>query len=575
MSTGVSNVVAGKELRGIQVWTMKLLSAVVEKTFGPTQSNTWMILDGAYSEYSKDGHTVLGEVKLGARIEEAIRQEISLLTLEIANTVGDGTTSAVILSSIIMTVFAKLEEEGLMDVRPFEFIERFKACVEEIKQEILKRKQEFTPELAYEIAHIATNGNAWVAGQIKDLYSKYGNELHIEILTSPNKETYTREYDGLTLPAGYADICYQNTTGKALAVIHNAEIYSFSDPIDTPAMGDVFKEIIEKNIYEPGKAGKEMTPTVILCPKIGYDYDFLMGNLAKMMYAYPDATMKPPILIITNIPGNSLYDSITSLSGAKWIKKFIDPKVKEQEAKAGNVCTVTNFKSFAGSADLVRSDAEKSVFINPKNMYEGTDGEGNPKLSTMYNTYLQSLKNELEEAERATMDLNIIGNIRRKIHCLQSNMVDFAIGGITVGERDSLRHLVEDAVKSCASAAQYGVGYAANCEGLLATHKLIGSDELISPILADAYKQLVMKLYTKTLSTEEAEDAFSETFVKEMPIDLRSKEFNGKVLGSIMSDVVILETISKILSLMITCNQVILPNPAHMINYTPIDADIE
>jgi hypothetical protein len=564
MSTNMSNVVGKKEFRRVCKWTLNLLADVVYSTFGPEASNTMMLSTTTYNEFSKDGHTVLGDVQIGGVIEQSIKQEINLLTLEIANTVGDGTTSAVILSSIIFNAFCELEQEE--EIRPSELIKRFKACVEKIKNEILSRTQEFDADMAYKIAYTATNGSEFVANQIKELYDKYGNELHIDVIASPNHDTYIREYDGLTLTAGYADSCYQNTEGAAIAQIRDAEIYAFSDPIDTPALGDVFKRIINANIIEPGQSGQPMTPTVILCPKIGYDYDFLMGNLAKILLAYPDPVTKPPILIVTNIPGKSLYDTIVSLCGARWIKKYISPEVKAQEVKLGNVATETNFKKFAGKAGLVKADAMKTVFINPAKMYDDKDCT---ILSKQYNTYLANFENELKDAEREISDLNFIGDLRRKLHCLKSNMVDFAIGGVTVGERDALRHLVEDAVKSCQSAAKYGVGYAANCEGLLATKKLQGDDKVISPILAGAYRELVFKLYNTSMTESKATMAIEKTFVNEMPIDLRSGEFNGIVVGSIMSDVVILETIAKILTLLITCNQVMLPDVTHNIDYTP------
>lgn len=566
--TATSNVVGRKELRKCQSWTLRMMADIVMSTYGPKASNTMLISDNSYTEYSKDGHTVGGDVKFTARLEEAIRQEVSQLTLEIANTVGDGTTSAVILASLILDAFAAIEDENT--IKPYDLIKRFKDCVEKLKAEILSRTQEFTPDMAYKIAYIATNGNDWVAEQLKGLYDKYGKELEIQVMASPNQDTYLREYDGLTLTSGYADTCYQNIEGKALSEIKDAEIYAFADPIDTPSLGDVFQKIIEENIVTPGMAGKKMTPTVILSPKIGYDYDFVMSKLAKMLLAYPDVTVKPPILVVTNIPGNSLYDTIVNLAGAKWIKKFIDPKVKEQEAKNGNVATITNFKTFAGKAELVKADAVKTVFVNPKDMYEIIDGEAVP--SKAYTTFLTNIKNELAEAERSTKDLNVIGNLRRRLHCLQSNMVDFCVGGLTVGDRDSLMHLVEDAVKSCKSAATYGVGYAANCEGLLATRKFINDDTVISPILAKAYEDLVSILYTSCLSEEDAKNALAETFQRGEPIDLRAEEFNGTVLGSIMADVVVLETISKILSLMITCNQAIMP-PQYMVNYEPKDVD--
>ena len=49
------------------------------------------------------------------------------------------------------------------------------------------------------------------------------------------------------------------------------------------------------------------------------------------------------------------------------------------------------------------------------------------------------------------------------------------------------------------------------------------------------------------------------------PMNLVTGEYDKTALSSIQSDIVVLETISKIVSLMFTCNQFIVPNPVHNI----------
>lgn len=559
MASG-NNVVRKEQLREIHSWTLKFLRNVVEATQGPNSSNSMILHANEFNKYSKDGHSVLKEVKFVDVIENAIKADITSLTLEIANTVGDGTTSAVILASILFERMREIEEKG--ECTPYDLIRRFKEHAERIKEVILERKQEFTADTAYKIAYISTNGNEHVAETIKGFYEKYGEDVYIDIIASPNQDTYIREYDGLTIDTGYADSCFQNLQGQAVCEIDNAHIYAFEDPIDTPSMGDLFTGIIEKNIMGPltsqNPEDRVVIPTVILCPKIGYDYDAFMQYLAQSMVKVP-ATSRPPLLIVTNIFGaatREIYEYIVHLSGAKFIRKFIDPTVKAEEAKKGNVPTMSNIENFAGMCGKVKSDISHTVFINPKDMYE----KGTTEYSDLYKGLVRNIENEIQEAQATSKDLNLIGNLKTKLHSLKANMIQYAIGGVNVGERDSLRHLVDDAVKSCRSAASYGVGQAANIEGLLASIKVADEDELIGSIVADAYAELVLTLYKTCLPEKEASIKLTESIEKGEAFDLRYKEFNGSVLGSIMSDIVIFDTLSKILSLIITCNQVILPD---------------
>ena len=44
-----------------------------------------------------------------------------------------------------------------------------------------------------------------------------------------------------------------------------------------------------------------------------------------------------------------------------------------------------------------------------------------------------------------------------------------------------------------------------------------------------------------------------------MPLNIRTKEFDGNVLSSIDTDIYVLDTISKIVTIMATSNQFLLP----------------
>lgn len=557
MSTG-NNIVRKEQLREIQSWVLKFARSVVQATQGPKSSNTMILKANEFNNYSKDGHSVLKEVKFTDVIENALKNDLVSLTQEIANTVGDGTTSAVILASILFEKFKEIEYVG--ECTPYELIERFKNHSDRLKEEILKRKQEFTPDTAYHIAYIATNGNEEVAETIKDFYAKYGNDLYIDLMASPSKETYVREFEGLTLDTGYADNCFQNKDGQALAEINNPMIYAFEDPVDVPSLGDLFIGIIQKNIMNPLATQQydKLIPTVILCPKIGYDYDAFMQELAKT-FVQVTPSRRPPLLIVTNIMGTAskeIYEYIVHLSGAKFIRKFINPEVKKEAAKKGEVATITNVDSFAGKCDLVRSTIDSTVFISPEKMYKD---ENKSEYSDFYNGLVMNIEAEIEQAQSTSKDLNLIGNLKRKLHALKSNMIQYAIGGITVGDRDSLKHLVEDAVKSCRSAAKYGVGQAANIEGLLAAIEINDTDDIVGEIVTKAYMELVLTLYMTVYPQEKAQELVKQSIDRKEAFDLKHEEFNNTVLTSIMSDVVIFETLSKILSLIITCNQVILP----------------
>jgi hypothetical protein len=257
-------------------------------------------------------------------------------------------------------------------------------------------------------------------------------------------------------------------------------------------------------------------------------------------------------------------DDIANLCGCKTIRKYIDPKVYEKDKEAGNAPSIDNVFEFCGHAELVVSDSKKTKFINPLHMIE--NGEEDPIYTAMVNF----LETEIEQ-EKASENPNSIGLLKKRLSALKANMVDFLVGGITISDRDMLKDLVEDAVKNCKSASLYGVGYAANYEGLANSLKVLndkrynGSDlEFdIALLIFESYIDVSKILYnTVELDTSEVENLvwnslqFNHPYnISEGYIDL---ENGNKVLCSIKLDTNILKDVSKIITMMLTANQALL-----------------
>lgn len=553
----MSNVVDKEKLREIQLKTLDEISYNLSNSFGPMGSNTCIKLNNAYSKYTKDGHLILSNHHFNGIIEQSIVEDIIQITDNIVNTVGDGTTSAVILSN---NIFRSLNDhiEDNPDILPFELITQFKEAVELIKQEILTHKRETTAEDIYNIALISTNNNVKIAEDLKQIYSDYGMEVFIDVAYSNTKETLIKVYDGMTLEAGYADTCFINDSKKGIASIRNAHVYVFEDPVDTLEMVGLFDDIIQQNIMIPieSKQFDKIIPTVILSPKLSRDMSIYMDSIAQFLYEIKNENNKPPLLIITNIYQTEQYLDLARLCKAKPIKKYIDwdlQKVDMEKGLAPNKETIT---SFAGHCDEVVSDALITKFINPIDM---KDEAGNP--TPTFNNLVEYLTSELKKAQEDGRDSNVTGNLKRRIHSLKANLVEYHVGGMSVSDRDAVKDLLEDAVKNCRSAANNGVGYGANFEGLRASHEVMNTNS--HPLMINiynAYFDLVETLYSSCMVLEDYHDIIYKSIKEaQCPINLRTKEFDGKVLSSIESDIIILESISKIVTLMFTCNQFLVP----------------
>lgn len=577
-----SNIVRKDQLRKIQLKTLKIISDALIPSFGPMGSNTVIKKGNAFTMYTKDGHTILSNIVFNGAIEQSIKDDLEDQTKQIVLEYGDGTTSAIILSNILFKNLIKLE--GLFT--PFDIVDTFKKVTEDIGKYIKSQGHDATLDDIYNIALISTNNNADIAQNIVNVYKEYGMSVFIDVGISNITENIVKIYDGMSLDTGYSDTMFINTS-EGVCRIRDAHIFVFEDPIDTPEMASMFDTIVANNILKAygnndNAAGSDPIPTVVLAPRMSKDMSATMDSLTAFISKFPDNTYKPPFLLITDIHQYDQFLDIAKLSGSKLIHKYLDPDMQKRDIERGLAPTPETIFDFAGHADLVESSVAKTKVINPMCMYN-EDGEP----SDIYTSLINYLEAELAKAKEEGEDANVTGVLKRRINSLESNMVEYLVGGVSVSDRDSVRALVEDAVLACRSAALNGVGFGANFEGLRSSGEIYNgnrnNDELYKLISRDiflAYQELTMILYkTIGLSDDSAKDTVLSsmhndiTSVAAGPYNLRTKLHDRKVLASIDSDIVILRTLSKIITLMATSNQFIVQSP--MMNTYYADDQVE
>lgn len=576
-----NNVVSGEKLRKIQSETLASTKDFLSNTFGPMGSNTKIISgnnrESISSTYSKDGLKVLQNIVQSAPIEASIIEELIDITKHVEHEVGDGTTSTVILSSLIFDKLMLIQDK--FNVPPYKLVKMFENVVSIVKDKILENKRECTLDDIYDICMISTNSNKEVSEQIKSIYDKFGMDVELSVGISNNTNTYIKEYDGLTLTEGFADPVYITNKEKQESDIKNARVYHFADPIDTMEMISYFEAIIKHNIYDQIEDEEPPIPTVITCPRLSRDMSASLKLLANQLYQIDQNDMtaqKPPILIITDVIASdeAVMDDVANLCGCKSIRKYIDPKKLKKDQETGNAPTVENVHEFYGECEEVVADAKKTKFINPKHMHTYEE-DGTVKDDPIYIAMVNFLEEEIKNAEETDGTISEIALYKKRLSALKSNMVEFLVGGITVAERDSYKDLIEDAIKNCKSASKYGVGFAANWETLYAIHTMDKEDlknnsiedELFMAILEAieiSYYEIQEILYS-TVETDK--DTIEFCISKSLnsnrgPYNISSGELSdeptGNVKCSIMLDVNILDTLSKIISLMVTCNQCLL-----------------
>ena len=557
-----TNIVDKETLRSVQLETMEILKDSLIKSFGPFGSNTIIYKDGALPRYTKDGHTILSSIQFLGAIEKSVHSDIEEETRTQAIKIGDSTTSITILSALIFKELVKYESSN-KELTPVSIVEDFKYVANLVSDTIKAHGRDATIEDMYNIALISTNNNTKLATVLKNIYEEYGPDVYIDVKASMNGTTYLKEINGMTMDCGFLDPTLINDTVKNTCDIKNPKIYAFKDPIDTAEMGMFLDIILANNIIKPIKEHKaeDIVPTIIMAPRISRDYSGYMDSLMESLAASP-AVNRGFLNIITDIQGcdTEQYEDICDLCGCKYIKKYLDPEIQKQDIESGLAPTANNISDFAGTAELVYSDAHKTTFVNPKKMYKD-----NGEYSELFNQRIDYLQKQIDK-------LNIEGNttteiytLKKRLNSLKGKMVEIYIGGVTVADRDAERDLLEDAVLNCRSAALNGVGYAANFEGLRASNQV--NIELkdskyseIADIIKNAYTEITKYLYESCyIADKNTDELIEESIANNCPLNIVTNKFDGTVLTSIDTDICTIDTISKIITIMATSNQFILP----------------
>lgn len=564
-----SNVVPEASLRRIQLETMEALKDALLKSFGPYGSNTIICKEGdALPRYTKDGHTILSSLIFNDPIAKSVHADIEEETRTQAQKVGDSTTSITILSALIFKKLAELQSSS--NNKPATIVNNFKYVAELISKMIKENAREATIQDIHDIALIATNGNEKLASTLDQVYNAYGLDVYIDVKASMNGTTYLKEINGMTMDCGFLDPTLINDTVKNTVDIRNPKIYAFKDPIDTAEMGMFLDVILVKNILKPisEKKPDEVVPTIIMAPRISRDYSAYMDTLMQSIAQAPAAN-RGLLNIITDIQGCDMeqFEDICDLCGCKYIKKYLDPEIQKKDIEAGLAPTPDNIDTFAGTAELVSSDAYKTTFVRPERMF---DVKGNhSELFNQRTDYLQKQIDKLTVEGNTTTE---IYTLKKRLNSLKGKMVEIYIGGITVADRDAERDLMEDAVLNCRSAAINGVGYAANFEGCLAAieaaHDLEGTEYSdYAKIILTSYHEIMTMLYaTTSIPTSKVEEIVHDCFTNGCPYNIVTEKYDHKVISSIDTDICIIDTISKIITIMVTANQCVLPT-INMNNY--------
>jgi len=219
------NIVKEKDYKDLSSMTLKVIADSLRKSLGYYGSST--IIEDKISGHiaTKDGYTILSSLRFESPVARTIYEIIKKISFNLVQTVGDGSTSSVVIAESLFNTINNNLNGKLSGYAPKEIFDGLKELEGYINENI---KQFATPinesnfNIIQKIAEVSNNNDEKVGKNIYDIYKKIGKEGFIYLENSKDSTDSYEYLNGLEFASGM--IAEEFTTNK------NKPEFSVKDP---------------------------------------------------------------------------------------------------------------------------------------------------------------------------------------------------------------------------------------------------------------------------------------------------------------------------------------------------------
>ncbi|QXN70150.1 putative chaperonin GroEL [Bacillus phage vB_BspM_Internexus] len=552
VNSNVANQIKTKE---VITETLNVLTTILSNSLGPYGS-TSIIQDKLTVNHAitKDGYSILNKIKFDNEIASTILDIVKKISRSLVREVGDGSTSAIVVSNSLFKELDSLISEFKV---PRKDIIDTLAKFEEVLVEFIKKEAtEITEENFDIIKEIATvsNNNDEKAGQIiYDIYKEIGADGFINLeLSDDVVDSYTVT-KGIELNRGYITNDFANQVDKVTTEFKDALVFMSNQTLDADD-SDLIGDLMGSVMFDRHK------PLVI----ISKGYSSEIANMLRINHRRDGLEDMVAIdYALANDHHRESFEDLAIYLGATIYDKF-------------------------EMGQLDKFDIDKLGKCNKVTVNENTtkliEGQGDPQAIKERIEYLNTRLEEISKREKYIDTTEDEYKIKKRIADLNCSIANLFIGGSTELEKETRKFLMEDAVFACRSALRNGYISGGN----LIIPRIIDKnlDNIIEKIISDKslfryfndgekynfIKEFSIKIKQAFRNSFETvlmnkfednenliDDIISECIVNDKIYNLKTDEFedinNTKIINSTQTDIEIMKATFSIIGLLVTSNQ--------------------
>jgi chaperonin GroEL len=402
---------------------LKVLCEVLGKSYGPLGSNTMIERRNEMPIITKDGYTILENLRFAKSQDMAIWNLIKRVSYNLVKTVGDGSTSAVLSASFMYETLSGMRNSKYTRKQMLDVLDRI---VFHIENEIaVKYTHQIDATNKHRvlgnISNISNNNDLRIGDYIANVFSNLSYLSDVRIEEDPRDSTvpisHTIRY-GFSFERGPAHNLYFQ---KGSVVVIDKPIVFMSYEF----FGDHY-EVIKK------VAKANPTRNIVVVTEQTHQ-----ETLNDCFAAFLKGEHKIYVIKTYDLASESNHDEFLDLA------IYTDTDVIRNPAE---------FKTEQlGQCSQVELFGNKTVFIGGQGMTSGTE---------FYGERVESLQRDFDDTPPNLVAKR--GTLRVRLSKMNGVSVRVLVGGITEEEKKMRRYLVEDAVLACKSAMAKGFGFGGN-----------------------------------------------------------------------------------------------------------------
>lgn len=414
-----------------------MISDPVISTLSPKGSNVIYQDDGGNPNVTNDGVTIAKNISSKNEIINTIIDIIKHSSLKTNSEAGDGTTTSILLSKVLIKQGFKLIDEGM---NPIELKKRLESMCEilinNIKNNVIQINNGSDREIT-RIATISANNDDEIAKDVVDIV-KFAGELGMVFIEPNNKlETELIKEPGFRIEQGMFSPELRNNPTQFSAIYKNVPVLMTDKRL-------YYKEEVETILSVAIKAGFKNL-VVIARDFLGESVNYFLANHGKTIDIL---LVKDPL--VTDKNSESL-DDLAIYLGGKVIKE-----------KNGSLVDNVTSKDFI-IVNQVYSDPFKTIVTSKIG--------SNKKLEDLIETLKVELKKDKDN-----------GAIKKRLACLTAGTINVKVGGATAIEQTEKIFRYEDAINATRAAVKDGYLVGGGI-ALLHSYKDSEIDDVMKPLV--------------------------------------------------------------------------------------------